>query len=101
MTLDRATLRALRSQAHHLTPTVRIGPNGVTPGVVQALDVEFKKTELVKVQCTKATAETTAAAATELAAAARADVVQVIGHTFTLHRARRDTPPDDDVDLGD
>ena len=80
---DRA---ALRGEAHHLTAAVHIGQHGITDSVKQTLDDALRTHELVKIQFGKNADVEMRDAANELAAAVRAEVVQVIGKTATLYR---------------
>jgi RNA-binding protein len=86
MTLTSKERAELRSEAHHLTPQVHVGHQGVTPTLVQALDDTLRTHELVKVQLGRTTEMTAREAAQSLADAVGADVVQVIGRTVTLYR---------------
>ena len=61
---------ALRAQAHHLSATVHVGQHGLT--LVKNADVTAKQ------------------AASELAEAVKAEVIQVIGRTTTLYRYNHD-----------
>jgi RNA-binding protein len=76
----------LRAEAHHLTPGVHVGHQGITPALIQALDDALRTRELVKVQLSKTAVETPKALATRLASEVGADVVQVIGRTATFYR---------------
>ncbi len=40
----------LRGEAHHLDPVAKIGKNGVTPAVIEAIDQNLKDHELIKVK---------------------------------------------------
>jgi RNA-binding protein len=86
MTLTSKERAELRSEAHHLTPQVHVGHQGVTPTLVQALDDTLRTHELVKVQLGRTTEMTAREAAQSLADAVGADVVQVIGRTVTHYR---------------
>ena len=77
---------ALRAEAHHLQVMVHIGHQGATDALRQSLDDALRKRELVKVQFSRNEDTKVKAAANELARAAGADVVQVIGRTATLYR---------------
>ena len=88
MTLTSRQRAELRAQAHHLSVTVHVGHEGVTDSVRQSLDDALRTTELVKIQFSKNASETPKHAANALAAAVNADVVQAIGRTATLFRAR-------------
>ena len=76
----------LRAEAHHLSPAVHVGHQGVTDTVRQSLDDALRTRELVKIQFSKNTDTDVKTSANELASALDADVVQVIGRTATLYR---------------
>jgi RNA-binding protein len=77
---------ALRSEAHHLDVLVHIGHAGLTPTLLTSLDDVLRTKELVKVQVAKAGELSAKDAANETAEQMGAEVVQVIGRTFTLYR---------------
>ena len=83
---------ALRAEAHHLTPLVHVGTQGLTPAVFQTLDDALRTHELVKVQLTKNVETPVKDAANALATAVTAEVVQVIGKTATLYRRNPELP---------
>ena len=76
----------LRAEAHHLSPGVHVGHQGITPTVVQSLDDALRTRELVKVQLSKNVDEKPKDLANRLGAEVGADVVQVIGRTATFYR---------------
>ncbi len=76
----------LRSEAHHLEVKVHIGHQGVTPAILGSLEDVLRTHELVKLQVAKAGELTAKAAAALVAEAASAEVIQVIGRTFTVFR---------------
>ena len=77
---------ALRAEAHHLSPLVRVGHQGLTPSLFQSLDDALRTKELVKVQFARTVDVPAKDAANALATATAAEVVQVIGKTATLYR---------------
>lgn len=90
----------LRSEAHHLTPTVHIGQHGLTPALINSLDDALRTRELVKVKLGNKDDAKPKDVASALALATNSDVVQVIGRTATLFREnpemdrkRGDIPP--------
>jgi len=90
----------LRSEAHHLTPTVHIGQHGMTPALINSLDDALRTRELVKVKLGNKDDTKPKDVANALALATHSDVVQVIGGTATLFREnpemdrkRGDIPP--------
>jgi RNA-binding protein len=82
--------RWLRGSAHALRPVVQVGDEGVSEGVVRALDQALLDHELVKVRLQKPGDKKSTAA--ELAHAARAHLCGVVGHTVILYRAHPETP---------
>ncbi len=92
---DRA---ALRAEAHHLDVKVHVGHQGATPALISSLDDVLRTHELVKVQTAKAGELTAKEAAQQLSETLGAEVIQVIGRTFTLFRENPelkhgDSPP--------
>jgi RNA-binding protein len=93
---ERANLRA---EAHHLTPGVHVGHQGITDTVVHAMDDALRVRELVKIDISRNLALTPREAANTLATATGAEVIQVIGRKATLYRENPDldwknnTPP--------
>ena len=65
---------------------VHVGQHGLTETARQTVDDALRTHELVKIQFTKNADVTVRDAASELATALDADVVQVIGKTATLYR---------------
>ena len=76
----------LRAEAHHLSATVHVGHQGITPTLVQSLDDALRTRELVKVQLSKNVDDAPKVVANRLASELGADVVQVIGRTATFYR---------------
>jgi RNA-binding protein len=76
----------LRSEAHHLTPTVHIGQHGLTPTLINSLDDALRTRELVKVKLGNKDDVKPKDVANALALATKSDVIQVIGRTATLFR---------------
>jgi RNA-binding protein len=87
----------LRSEAHHLNPTVHVGQHGLTPSLVGALEDAFRTRELVKVKLRNKDEVKPKEMANSLATATNSAVVQVIGRTATLFREN----PDLDKKRGD
>jgi RNA-binding protein len=79
---------ALRTAAHHLDPILHVGQGGITPAVIASLDDALRTHELVKIQLGKQLDLPVKDAAGRLATATASDVVQVIGRTCTLFRAK-------------
>ena len=86
MTLSSKERAELRAEAHHLSPTVHVGHQGITDTVLQTLDDTLRTRELVKVALSRTTDVSAKDAAHQLAEKLGADVVQTIGRTCTLYR---------------
>ena len=86
MTMTGKERAALRAHANRLSATVHAGQQGLTGALMQSLDDALRKHELVKVQLGKQAELSAKEAAAQLAKAAKADVIQVIGKTVTLYR---------------
>jgi RNA-binding protein len=82
--------RFLRSRAQQLEPVVWVGDDGLSPGVLRALEQALAAHELVKVRMRAP--ENKRAAAAELARIGRATLIHLIGHTVILYRANPDDP---------
>lgn len=86
---DRADLRA---EAHHLRPLLHVGHQGVTEAVITSLDDMLRTHELVKCQVAKEGELKAKDAAAALAPRLHAEIVQVIGRTFTVYRVNPELP---------
>jgi RNA-binding protein len=95
MTITGKARAALRADAHHLDVKVHIGHQGLTPTAVASVDDVLRTHELVKAQVAKAGELGAKEAANTLAAQLGAEVVQVIGRTFTLYRMNPELPRGD------
>ncbi len=77
---------ALRAEAHHLDVQVHIGHQGLTDALLGSLDDVLRTHELVKLQVARAGELSAKQAANDVAERMGAEVIQVIGRTFTLYR---------------
>ena len=80
----------LRSEAHHLTPLVHVGKEGLSATLITSLDDALRTHELVKVKLGRNADVKARDAAAALALATKSEVVQVIGHTATFYRENPD-----------
>ena len=76
----------LRAEAHHLSPLVHVGHQGLTDALMQALDDTLRTHELVKVALARTTEVKPKDASHQIAERLGADIVQTIGRTCTLYR---------------
>jgi RNA-binding protein len=81
----------LRGLAHDLKPVVQIGREGITEGVIRAVDEGLFRHELVKIKFSdikeKGQKETTAG---EVTIKTGSELVGMIGHTVILYRRQAD-----------
>lgn len=84
--------RYLRALGHHLEAVVQVGKQGVTDSVAEATRVALDTHELVKVRRSKECPTEREEMAAALAAAAGAEVVQILGHTVLLYRRHPSEP---------
>ena len=86
MALTGKQVRQLRSLAHHLNPVVHIGRGDINDGLIEQAEESLEAHELIKCAVQDGSCLSAREAASELAEATGADVVQIIGHRFTLYR---------------
>jgi RNA-binding protein len=84
--------RHLRGLGHHLEAVVQVGKDGLTEGIVGALDVALETHELIKVRLLESVGGDRQGVAAGLAEAGNAELVQVLGRTLLLYRARKKDP---------
>lgn len=92
MPLTGAAARELRSLAHHLKPIVHAGKLGVTRELLRAVRRSIDRHELVKVRLLGEFPLERREAGEMLAAAANAELVQVIGRVLVLYRPHPKEP---------
>ncbi len=81
----------LRGLAHSLKPVVQIGKEGITDGVIRAIDDCLFRHELIKVKFTDVKEKGQKEAITdEFAAKTGSELVGMIGHTAILYRRQAD-----------
>jgi RNA-binding protein len=82
----------LRSLAHPLKPVVQIGHQGLTAGVLTALDVALERHELIKIKVSSECESDAADLGPEIEKATQSRVAQVIGRTVVVYRRREQEP---------
>ena len=88
--LSGTQLRHLRGLGHHLADLGMIGKEGITPNLVKAVQDNLVAHELVKVRIQDTCPLERKEAVEQLAAAAVAAVVQILGKTALLYRPNPD-----------
>lgn len=80
----------LRGKAHHLSPVVMIGKEGVSESIVKFTDKSLEDHELIKVKVPAADQDEFHATVDELMAQTKAEVVQKIGHLLVIYRKAKE-----------
>lgn len=84
--------RHLSGLGHALQPIVTVGKEGVTEGVVSALEQALLDHELVKVRVGNSATEDRKLVAEELATRAEAELASTVGKTILIYKAHPETP---------
>jgi RNA-binding protein len=79
----------LRAEAHHLEPSVRVGKEGLTPGLLAAIDQALEAHELIKIRFV-ALKEDKAIAIPEIEGRTGSACVGVVGHVGIFYRQQPD-----------
>ena len=82
----------LRGLANPLEPILHAGKGGVSDTLIRQADDALTARELIKGKVLETAPLTSREAAEQIAAAAGAEVVQVIGRTFVLYRRNPKEP---------
>lgn len=83
---------ALRALAHHLSPLVQLGKDGLTEGVIAATEEALGMHELVKVRVLESSPEPRSEIAEPLAKATGSHVVGQVGRIVMLYRMHEEKP---------
>ena len=76
----------LKGLAHHLSPVVMLGGNGLTEGVLAEIDNALNHRELIKVKIAGADRETKQLIIDAIVRETQSSNVQTIGHILVLYR---------------
>jgi len=82
--------RYLRAMAHHLQPIFQVGKGGTNDHLVRHIEEALEVRELIKVSVLNNCLDDPKDIGEEVAAAAGAELVQVIGKTIVLYKESKD-----------
>lgn len=82
--------RYLRSMAHHLQPIFQVGKGGTNDHLVRHIEEALETRELIKVSVLNNCLDDPREIGAEVAEAAGAELVQVIGKTIVLYKESKD-----------
>ena len=90
MNLTTKQRQFLKGLAHHLSPVVMLGDNGLTEGVLAEIDNALNHHELIKVKIAGADREVKQLIIDAIVRETNAVNVQTIGHVLVLYRQSDD-----------
>ncbi len=90
--LTGAQRRQLRGLAHHLSPVVQVGQNGVTDELMNAVDHALERHELIKVRIQEGAPVDRKDAGPLLAQGTGSHEVGVVGRIVILYRRHPERP---------
>ena len=93
MQLDNATIKRLKGIGHELKPVVMIGNNGITPAITEEINRALSDHELIKVKLPAGSKQERDLVCTELAVAAKAQLIHTIGRMALLLRQNPNANP--------
>lgn len=90
MDLSTKQKQFLKGLAHHLSPVVMLGANGLTEGVLAEIDLALEHHELIKVKIAGSDRDTKKLIIDAIVRETGATSVQAIGHILVLFRQNAD-----------
>lgn len=90
--LNKDQIRYLKALAHHLTPVVLMGAQGVNEGVDREIDRALNSHELIKVKLGNVEDAQQSAYIEHIVATHQAEFVQKIGHVAVFYRKNEKAP---------
>jgi RNA-binding protein len=84
--------RALRALGHSLSPSLRLGKEGLSPAIFASLEQALVAHELVKVKAGKGAMGERHEFAARLAEESRSELVQLLGGSILLFRRNPENP---------
>ncbi|TFE01084.1 ribosome assembly RNA-binding protein YhbY [Jeotgalibacillus salarius] len=82
--------RFLRAEAHNLSPIFQVGKGGVNDNMIKQITEALEVRELIKISILQNCEQDKDEVAKLLSKGAKAELVQVIGHTIVLYKESRE-----------
>ncbi|MDZ5712294.1 ribosome assembly RNA-binding protein YhbY [Jeotgalibacillus haloalkalitolerans] len=82
--------RFLRAEAHNLSPIFQVGKGGVNDNMIKQISEALEVRELIKVSILQNCEQDKDEVAEALSKGAKAELVQLIGHTVVLYKESRE-----------
>lgn len=86
MALSKKQILALKAQAHSLKPVVLLGGKGLTPAVINEINLALDHHELIKIRVPGEDRDERRAVITKICLETQAELIQVMGQVATLYR---------------
>jgi RNA-binding protein len=82
--------KQLKALAHHLSPVVQVGKEGVFDNVIKNTATALDSHQLIKVHVANTCSQTVNEVALELSVATKATIIQLIGRMIVLYTPSKD-----------
>ena len=82
--------KQLRAKAHSLKPVIITGQSGISPAVLNEINLALDHHELIKVRVNAEDREQRREMASLICSETQAELIQSIGHIITLYRKNPD-----------
>ena len=90
MSLSAIAKKALKAKAHHLDPVIMIGQKGITPNLIQEIEIALDHHELIKIKIQQGSKEVCTDFATQIAKATNAEFITIIGRVLVFYRKKKE-----------
>lgn len=90
MSLSAIAKKALKAKAHHLNAVILIGQKGITPSLLQEIDIALEHHELLKIKIQQGSKEVCTDFATQIASATKAEFITIIGRVLVFYRKKKE-----------
>lgn len=92
-------IKYLKGLAHPLHPVVQIGKDGITTAIIDTVQAELKRHELIKVKINNNSNVNKKTASKELEELSTSTLVQLIGKTIVLYKENKKLPKDKRISI--
>ena len=99
LSLSNRQKQFLKGLAHHMSPIVQIGKDGLSPGIVALIKKELLQHELIKIKIADNSGLEKKDTAAQVAQLSASTMVQLIGKTIVLFKANPKRPKDKQIKL--
>lgn len=86
--MDSSLKKSLKAQAHHLKPVVLLGAKGLTPAVLEEVNIALTAHELIKISIKGMDKKEKTNSAELICKELSAAVVQIIGNIAVIYRKK-------------